>query len=275
VVAKMQLFFNSLEGYGWSETYHWGPTVDPLAFTPTVITLVGKRCAWLTKDCQMVRLRLGTAFKRDPIIYDTDAYTTSVGAINDTQNNSDNALMVRGECPGVGYNRNFCRGVPDSFVSGDEFLPDAIWTNAFNAWIAYVLTPGFFQIVASVDNPQTPVAVASLVPSSPKGIQMSITQVGPSPLTGQVRITGASVFGYNGIKTITSGPTGTLAGAYLLGGAKPQAPNSVSDRIFATPVVPRQGDVKQYFFERFTTRKAGRPFGLRRGRARTVLSQRP
>jgi hypothetical protein len=60
-----------------------------------------------------------------------------------------------------------------------------------------------------------------------------------------------------------------------LGGARPPTNPPNTDVVFMTELVNTSGAIATTTLEQFTVRKSGRPFGLRRGRARTLLSLRP
>lgn len=272
---KLQMFLQSDEGYGWSEHWSWTGTTDPNLLVVLFNTFTDKRVNLLTNDCQVIRIRLESDFKRDPMIFALQSYANNRGRQPEKVNNLANAVLLRSEAPGIGYNRVFLRGVPDSMVVANQFIPDASWQTAFNSFRTFVRDSGNFDVDASVDNPQTPIPVASVSMSNPRGIRL-VANVGmPIPASGQVRIKGASVVGYNGIKNIVRPPTATEPEVTLLGGARPQQDNPTSDMVTVTPIEVRAGAMTQLFIEGFTQRRVGRFFGQQAGRARTQLSLRP
>lgn len=272
---EMVIMMTSIHGYGWSETYRWAGTNTGNALVGDMLNVVNKRRAWMSNDAGIVRIRLQSTFKRDPLIYSFNPTTVGVGQYGNHQNNTDNALLIRSERVGVGFNRQLVRGIPDNLVVDNQFTPDDQWLTSYNAWKAYVLGSGFFGVEAQVDNPQTPKTVASLSQATPRGIKMILGVGETLGAVTKVRITGASVFGYNGVKNVISGGLPASPTLYYLGGATPPADNPVGDTMRCIPQVPLWGTIEQYFIENFTTRKAGRPFGQRPGRARTRLSLRP
>lgn len=274
-VRKLEMFFTSSEGYGWTEKHYWqGPTATSI-IKPLLDTLVQQRAAMMTDDTSIDRIRIAGDFSRDPLIYDYFGNPIGIGAYAERVNNSANGVIVRSEAANVGYNRNFFRGIPDSLITGNVFTPDSSWLSAFNTLRSNIVGSGNFVVQANVDNPQAPVDVASATQSPPKGIHLVLATGGTLPFPGRVRIRGASVIGYNGVKILTRGPTGADPLGYLCGGALPQGNNPTADHVTATPLIPLSGAVTEFFYERFAQRKPGRPFGFVRGRGRTTLSLRP
>lgn len=272
VPAKFQMFFVSQEQYGWNETYWYaGQTADRQALRNLVIFFMEKRMACATQDTRARWCRIQSQFSRDPIIVDLDGIANSVGKITENVNNTANRVMVRLEATNVGYNRAFWGGVPDSMVSKDQFTPSPAWSNAFTAWSTQVATPNTFNVRASVDNPIPAVPVNVLSRGDPRGI-VAVMPVGGSLVLGKsYRIKGATSIGYNGIKTVIKDPSTMGALTYLLGGARPQVDNSVTDHPTATLISPLSGNITNIFVENLVQRRAGRPFGLARGRKPTVL----
>lgn len=274
---NLQVFFKTLAGAGWSEHYRWIGSIDPSATIPLMTQLAQNRATLLASDCAVQWIRLQSNFKRDPLIFDFEANTSTVGPSSAaTINTIDDAVLMRLEAPGVGFNRLFLRGIPDDCIAGQTLTPTPAWQTALTAYINYVVGSTNFAVSASVDNPITPVSVTSASQGAPKGIVIVVPNGTPFKIPAtKVRISRASVFGYNGVKNIISNVQGTSPETILLGGAKPPANNPTTDNVLATPIAPQFAAVAQFFVERVTNRKAGRPFGLSRGRGQTRLSLRP
>jgi hypothetical protein len=273
---KLQMFFTTPEGYGWSEDYNWsGGIGNPNNLQPVLDNFATKRLAFASADVVLVWIRIATQYKRDPLIYDYTPRAGFKGAINTRVNDVMNAVLIRIESNGTGYNKLFTRGVPDTVVIANEFVPDSEWLGGFNAFQSYVLNSGNLAVVASVDNPNPPVPIASLSQGDPKGIIMVLKPTFSVPFPGKVRITGASFVGYNGVKNVIDGPPNQAALTYILGGARPNANQPAANAMKATPITPTAGLPTACFYEGLSTRKPGRFFGQRRGRARTTLSLRP
>jgi hypothetical protein len=264
------MFINSTEEYGWSEHYEYlGQQTDIPALTTYFQQMVTARAFLLTADCTIVWLRLETNFKRDPLIWDFENYPPAKGRVAGSYNTQEDALIVRSEATGIGYNRIFMRGISDAYIDGDQFNPDPQWVQNFQAYRTFLMRLGNFGVKSAVDNPQNPVECSRANQGVPRGI-LVLTLV-PNALDGfsVVRLSKAKFVGYNGIKNVVKEHFGGANNAYLLGGATPQQDNTSA--LFATPVVYQTGALTDFFFERITLRKAGRPFGLIRGRRQTTL----
>jgi hypothetical protein len=273
---KLQVFYTTREGYGWSEDYNWsGGIGNPNNLQPVLDNFLNKRLAFMSADVQVLWIRIASAHKRDPLIYDYASRTGFQGAINTSVNDVNNAILVRIESNGTGFNRLYTRGVPDNVVNANEFSPDSTWLAGWAQFQTYVLNSGNLAVVANVDNPQTPVGIASLSQGDPKGIIAVLKPTFSLAFPGKVRITGASFVGYNGVKNVLDGPPNQAALTYVLGGARPNANNPAASNLQATPLVSLSGLPTACFYEGLSTRRPGRFFGARRGRARTTLSLRP
>lgn len=274
-LPEMVVFFTSTNGYGWSETYRYFGSATGDLLTAGMNFLVNMRRAWLSLDAGITRIRMQSQYKRDPLIFTYNPVTTGAGQQGDTCNNSDNALLIRSEAPDIGFNRQLVRGIPDRLVTNNRFTPDSAWQTPFDAWKNFVKTSGYFGIEANVDNPQPPEQVTSMVQAFPRGFRITMTNDTSIIPGNRVRVAGASVFGYNGVKNIVASEAPVAPRILYAGGATPPADNPIADRVTVTQLIPRVGALTEYFVEQFTTRKAGRPFGQRLGRARTRLSLRP
>jgi hypothetical protein len=271
---KLTIFFSSTEGYGWTEKYYFSGAQTGDLLTAYMRTVAHERAMFLTSDGSLERFRLQSTHKRDPMIFDFENDPACKGQLDGTQNNSDNAVLARMEATGVGYNRILIRGILDGDVNQNVFTPSTAWLSGWMAWVAEIRDSGNWSVVATVDNPQMPITPTLVSQNSPKGIRVTLAGTDSLPVPSQVLVKGSSVFGYNGVKNVTRGPTATQPNVYLLGGARPQSPPNALDAITLTPKAPLDAKVTDFFYERFTTRAAGRPFGQRRGRRPTTFSLR-
>jgi hypothetical protein len=272
---RCTLFFQNADAYGWTEQ-HWyggGTTLD--VFRPQADILVRTRAAVLTTDCFITRVRLDTSVKRMPQVLDYAGVDYATGQWPGVVNSSDDCVILRYVNYGIGVNRTFLRGIPDAMVTSDEFKPTPDYSFALQSYVTAATGPNWF-VVAQMGNPQPPINGGSMVQGNPKGIRLTLPTPLPSPLPASVRISGASIIGYNGVKNVLADVTVTGGTpTYQLGGARPPANNPSGDFVKVVPLVYSSGSVQQTSLDQFTLRKPGRPFGLRAGRARTKLSLRP
>jgi len=187
------------------------------------------------------------------------------------------ALLLRFQDDTGAYNRVFLRGLPDSLIDGEVFnSTDPTWLPRYNVYKAILETTGNFAISSNRNNLNVPIINSTLAKNSPKGILASLP-VGSSLEVGtQVRVSGASIPGYNGVHNVNValgnvGPNPT----YILGAGRMIADNPHGDQVLLHKLEPAFVEDFTVNIEQFTLRKAGRPFGQRRGRARTLLNQRP
>jgi hypothetical protein len=273
---RFQVTFQSTETYGWTENYWYNGTLDDATLRPLTAQFVLLRCAFLTQDVFLTRIKVVGQFKRDPLIFDFTGVPGAKGQIAEEVNNSSGAVQVRMQSSAVGYNKVFMRGLPDSMVTGDVFTPGAPWITGFNAFKAFLMSSGVFLVVANVDNPQPVQLATSMAPHFPKGITVTMPAGYTPPTKGQqLRITGSSIIGYNGTKTCVVAPTLTSPLTFIVGGARPQQPPNGADTLSVQLKVPKEGAIETMFAGEYMQRKPGRPFGLVRGRRQTTLSLRP
>lgn len=269
------MFFVNSERYGWTEDYNYLGATDLASVTLAFNTLVTLRAKLLSADCSIPRVRIESTFKRYPLILDYENSNFATGKVPGTVNDSDDAVIIRLDALSVGYNRIFMRGLSDGLVTGDQFTPDPTWDSNFTNF-SNLLVDGDWAVLSHLGNQQPSVIANAISPNAPKGIRLTVASTNVWAVGQQLRISGASIFGYNGVKTVVSAlPPAAGLTVYLLGGAQPQAPDGIANTIHVTPLDPQFGVINGVNVEQYTLRKAGRPFGVRRGRARTVLSQRP
>lgn len=269
--GRTTIFFSSSEGYGWTENYWFNGSQTGDALTNYMISIAHKRALFLTSDSQLERIRVQGTHKRDPLIFDFENDPACIGQLAASVNNSSNAVLTRIESTDVGYNRNLIRGIPDADINQNVFEPDPNWLAGWNIWKTEIRDSGNWAVVANVDNPQPPKIPATLDQGSPRGIKVTMNGGDTLPFPGKVRVSGSSVFGYNGVKNVVLGPVQLGPNLYMLGGARPQGPINTGDTITITPLIPLEGPPTDMFYERFTSRNPGRFFGQRRGRRVSVI----
>jgi len=272
---RCSIFFTSSEDYGWTEDYWYTGALTSLAIDTAVQELAAARAFLLSADCRMVRARTETSNKRFVNITNLSQISSYQGQIAGTVNDPNDAVIVEFTNDLVGFNRIFMRGLPDALVVANNFQPDTAWIFNFQAYEA-ILLAGNWGVHSVLGNPQPTFNAKSATRGFPKGINLQVPAGSPINLGQQIRIAGSSIYGYNGVKNVVQS-LGVVGGndAWLLGGAQPPADSSVSDVIRVTPLLPAEGLITGVAYLQYTQRKAGRPFGLRRGRARTQLSLRP
>jgi hypothetical protein len=135
-----------------------------------------------------------------------------------------------------------------------------------------VLNGGNWNVVGTLGSPikQYPITAGSLAPASPRGIFAAISNL-TTPVGGKVRIHGAKVPGYNGLKTVTQF---TAPNLFTFGGAAPPVADN-SGNAYATAIATYDSLITNVSVSGATRRGAGRPFGLSRGRRATLYSLRP
>ena len=268
--AKLTMYFKNADGYGWSENFYYNGSLSNPAFTSNVSQLVSARASILTNTCNITHLRVASSLSRAPYVFSLNPGGT-VGTEMPPTAEEEVALLVRlvsGVSPR--YNRHFMRGIPARVTNVDEYTPDLTFINEFNNFVA-VITNGLWNIhslIASVPNPKIPCTL--LGPTPPRGIVTTLNTAGPV-VGNVVRIRGAIVPGYNGLKTVTAVSSSGLI--ITMGGASPAATDTGMN---ATVQVQQLFDetIGNMFVESLSRRAGGRPFGLSRGRKPTLYSLR-
>jgi hypothetical protein len=269
VTAKQTvLFFQDVDGRGWSERYWYtGTTLDP-QFTVNISQLVGARAGLLNASAKITHVRVDSIQKRVPFIFSLASGGTPGSQVPPSMP-SDVCLLVR-MVAGTSEpyaNKAFLRGIPQRIVAAEEYFPDLAWTNSFNNYVA-VLQGGNWAIVSSLDGvPTSPQDISVLTPTSPRGF----TFVGPANVfTAKqvVRIRHTKVVGYAGLKTIVS--VNAAGTTYTCGGV---APASVDTGAAPTAQLYNYGQepMGNVFVEGVSNRRTGRPFGVSPGRRPTVV----
>jgi hypothetical protein len=267
---KLLLAMRHKDGQGWTEGYNYASvlgTVDPA----DVQNLANLRAAMLTTDCTITHARVGTSVKRLVQVVPLNGGTGVKGGIAPPTAPIEAAIMFVLQAVGQGYNRIFVRGFDSASVDGDTFTPSAAFNSAGGLWENFLLTSGLFNVVGFLGSSPTQLPLTQLTPLSPRGFAASSPgAIGPAGTI--VTVHRAKVPGYNGRKTITVAPTGTGT-TFQFGGAAP-AVSDASTGVYCTVNTKFDVSVTAVNFEKVTSRKPGRPFGLSRGRAETLYTLR-
>jgi hypothetical protein len=267
--ARTTLFFLDGTGYGWSETFYYAGSPDIPTTTLSVLALATARAGILTSTCTLTHARVESFVARNPVIIPLAAGAGIPGSETPPTAPSEVALLVRLAAGLTGYNRPFMRGIPLRVVQADTFVPDAAFTAELNVLFG-VLNTSIWNAVGTLGGSPTHLPITTLVPTSPRGFSITFAAAQALTLGQTLRIAGARVPGYNGLKRIVEINSPVIA---QVGGAAPPVPDSGSSPYALIPGT-FDAQITDTFVERLTRRAAGRPFGQSRGRKPTLYSLR-
>jgi hypothetical protein len=271
MARKMTVFYSQTTGFGWSEQYKLAETTDENTAIVVAKQFVAQRIKLLTNTSQVNWVRIRSDKRRDPWIIAPSSFLSVVGIIPEPPNRDSDALLLRMETPNVGYNRVFLKGIPDAAIQNDKWVKTPETVAGVNALTNLILTNTAFVVSANVDNPQPPVLIQQLKVVPNGGFTFVTADPGDTFANGsRIRISGATTFGYNGVKTIVD-QQGDAPVVYKVGGANPRVDNPAGEMVFAKLLQPMDGRTQFAFIEGATQHKSGRPFGLTRGRRSSVL----
>jgi hypothetical protein len=260
------------DGQGWSETYHYVPPLG-IPDAADVRALAGLRAGFLTSDVKITHARIGTDTKRLVQVVPLAGGAGIPGSLPPPTAPLEAAILYQLQAPPTGYNRIFARGFDAASVDGDTFTPSAAYSSAAGLWENYLQTSGLWNIVGTLGSSPTHHTIANLVGSPPRGLQFtSNDNLGTAGTI--ISIHNAVVPGYNGRKTILNSALSGTVYTYKAGGAAPPIPDTGTFP-YALILTPNEATIQNVAFDKVTRRGVGRPFGLVRGRARTLYSLRP
>jgi hypothetical protein len=266
------MFLYNESDYGWSER-HWIVPGQPLAsIAATVQGLVSNRIAFLSSDCFVSHVRVGTANPRQPITIDFPV-ATSQGLLSDTSAVDFAGALVLFKQGGVTFNRVFARGLPGTCLFEDTLRPTPEYLAGFTVFSNGYLADGNLTMRQLANPNQPKIQIANLTSISPRGYQFTCP-TGSFPKGSLIRVSGARTFGYNGTKTVVNLTTVGSVDTVQVGGASPPSPTDSSGSVFAKLITFNSAAPDAVTLDKVTRRGAGRPFGLRRGRAQTRISLR-
>lgn len=270
---RIDFLFQNSDGYGWSERYYYLPgglTVPNLS----VLTLLNLRLGVLSNDSMCTFIRMASGYTRSPFLFEGNypASGSADGNAGETSGPDFVALVLRLQAQPAGVGRVFLRGVPEAEYLGDQYIPSVPYAAAMNNFTAQLSSGALWGVRTSTQNtPIVPNPVSNLFPLSPRGYAFtSATAIAGLSIGSFIRMHQASIFGYDGLKKITS-----IAGAgpviYHVGGAAPQAADTGATNPFVTVPVYQTPVIQTATPERISRRSSGRFFGQRRGRRSTTL----
>ena len=278
---RASFFFQDTSGYGWSENYHYyGSTPN---FVAASINLAEARLGFLPSDVSLNYIRRSTGTLRDvgfTVVNNNPGLPNGQWPAVSVPDFT--ALKTRISSAASGTARIFYRTLPVDQITEDGYDPTAAFTKAVNSYADILTSPtanGEFWAVRTNlpfpppanGNPRLP--ATNLQPLSPRGFTF-LTSNATLTTGTNIRVAGARVFGYNGIKTITAvagmAPLFTIS----VGGASPVVAEPVTSAVNYTIQTYLYNALSTFAIEGITRRSPGRFFGQRRGRASTRLSLR-
>jgi hypothetical protein len=270
---KVTLFFQGPDKPGWSESFYYNGGIAEPAYKDAVNALIVGRCAILTSNCSIVRARLSSTFYREPLIINPNFGAGTPGTESSPTASETVALLLLIQGSPNGINRPFLQGIPARVVDYDTYTPDSIFNSNMTTFLN-VLFNGQWNVVGTANSAAPthwPITPMSPTPTFPRGYNFLAGTGSPVLNLGEtIRVSGTSVPGYSGLKRVTKV---IAANSYQVGGAAPPvadtgvAPYFTIMNGYDNPIQTIQPDG-------ITTRKLGRPFGLRRGRRPTLYSLR-
>lgn len=269
---KLTIFIRDNAGYGWAENFFYnGGTTGP-QFTFNLQQLFNGRAAILTNSSLITHARIDSGVKRNPLIISIAAGAGKPGAETPPQAPSEVALLCRFSAAATTYLRPFLRGIPERVVQSDFFQPDGTFMSNLNSFFT-TLKSGNWNAQGFLGSSPNPFPITNLTPVLPRGwkFQTALTSPFVGTLGQKIRIHGAKVPGYNGIKVLTA--VDNTAHQYTVGGASPAAPDTAIGA-FLTQLTLQDAVITDCLAEGLSRRGAGRPFGLSRGRKQTLYSLR-
>lgn len=262
------IFFHNPGGYGWSESFWYSGPTDVATEVGHLNTLAVNRAGILTNSCTITHARIASNTVRNPNVLTVGTTGLGIpGAETPPTAEEEVALLARFNAGSSNYLRPFLRGIPSRVVTADGYTPDAAFTAAVNDFFN-TLVNNPWNARGTLGSPTDHFAITSPTPNPPRGY--TFTSATLAAAKGDViRVHGARVPGYNGLKKIVSAG-GT---SYTVGGAAPAVADS-STNIYATKIVYQDNKIDSCQVLAISRRGAGRPFGLSRGRRATLYSLR-
>lgn len=268
--VPLTLFFKASDGYGWSERYWYRPALG-VPDIADATTLINYRAAMLTSNVTITHCRVGTTIKRLVVIFPINFGLGQVGTLPPPTASPDVAILFVFQAAGVGYNRMFIRGFDRESTSQETYNPSDAFREAALQWATYLKNSGLWYVVGTLGSPTVHIPAQGLAPTAPRGFLFESALF--SGVVGDVvRFHGAQIPGYNGLKTIVDFQAGPPA-IWTAGGAAPPVSDN-STHIYLTTIVDFDTPITSVFPDKVTKRGVGRPFGLVRGRARTLYALR-
>jgi hypothetical protein len=271
---KCTLFING-DGYGWTENYYVslasynGAQAVMTAYLPY-------RTAILSQSCQVVYLRISdvTIFRDAQVLVPPPA-SGSGKYVTGGVENPDTAMKLRITASPTLFSRMFIRGIPDGQITNFAYTPTPDYELLVIQWAGFLQDPfNAFSLQNRRAAPGAPNAFDTGTANTSQGFHF---QTGVAP-TGLVKgnllyISGTHVPGTTGLKPFVSS-LNNGDGTYQInvGGGRPYFANTFNGFWSSRPTTYTQ--LVSALFEQPTSRRAGRPFGLSRGRRPTLILRR-
>ena len=269
--VQVTLAFASSAGFGWSETYHYNGTVSGLPLPVSIIALMTARMNLCTTEIACTHIRVQSSVKRNPFIFLPNNGNGFLGIWNGPTQQSDVALLVRGNAGVTGFNRIFLRGLPEAMFASQTYTPTPAFNTDMTAFSNVWVGSGLWNAVGTLGS-----SPARFPTSPPQGLTpRGYTFTAPTATLAvgdKVRMHAASIPGYNGLKQVVA-ISPLVPPVYTVGGAGPpvQEPSLAT---YITKITPFDAVLTSFLVEGVTRRAAGRPFGQSRGRQATTYSLR-
>lgn len=272
---KTVMFFQNSFGYGWSEVAYYGGAFNFLDIKNALTARFAQRLRFLAGDCIAVYARITGPISRDPIVVNLQTQLAGNQGLHPNPSSTDFTRVLFEETSGnIGFNRTFLGGIPFNCVTGDRLTFDNPFLQGINGYQNYLVGAGItWQVYNTMSTPKQFFPITTITLTPPRGWSFVCPQLTLN--TGDiVEVHRATKLGFNGRKMVTSVTTAGGITTYNLGGAVPQEVEPPGTAIAAAKVVYSQGNITQAQSIKATRRGAGRPFGLRAGRRRTLFSLR-
>jgi hypothetical protein len=279
------VYVYAVNGQSFSELWYQNVADASAPTLPGIVGYVSRRLAFSGSQTVFQRVRISTIGSRfSNRVYSAQqlqqnglgSASGSVqpnGALGSTETDAADVTLLVNCSSGIRSRRIFVRGIPDFIVqNGGQYVPSAYFTSAFNSWVTWVTgssTPyGWFGQPA---NP-TRIQITNIIPA---GGQLAFTLAGaglfgagPNYANVPVRIRGLPhPWAYlNGALTVLPNSSVACTGirAYPVPSSTPPTLPVTSQMYLQNPGV--WYPCTSAGVEGITSRKAGRLFGVPRGR---------
>jgi hypothetical protein len=272
----VDLIFRGPDVYGWSERFWYSGPIDQQTLATNIPNLISARAQVLTSSCKIIRARVNQAQYRNPFIFIANNGQGSPGLETPPTVEQEVALSILIQGNPAGFNRPFLHGIPSRIVNGDSYSPDQAFQDNFAIFANFLIGSGLFNVVGNpAGNLPLRYPMTAITPIAPRGFTFTYTVPigGHAPAVGDViRISGTRIPGYSGLKRVVATSTVPNPNLTVGGAAPPIGDNAPAPYFTATTLT--DNPINTITPDSITTRKAGRPFGLTRGRRPTLYSLR-
>lgn len=270
MISEIIATFKDSYGYGWSERHwlDWGTSQTVL--NDRLATYYAMRVKILSNDCELNRVRVSSGQYKNPYIFELNPNPGSPNGQVPGPAVADFArLIVRWQGQG-GYGRTFLGGIPQKYIVGDSFIPDAAYLAAMQNFILSFFGQGWVVNSTIATGKPQKYAASNLTKLTPRGYTFDV-QTGLFTVNDILRMHGATVPGYNGQKTVVNISFSTPNDTVTVGGGSPAVDEPTGTATFVTKEIESWVYINQGNYEQVTRRSAGRPFGQRAGRRASTV----